>query len=289
MRKGSHMTEEQCASNSAAQRAWWAVPENRERQVMTHLASTAMKDWWAVPENHIAMSAALSGHLGRKVSPDQLAKMVVTSKAWWAVPENRERQVVSHLGNTNALGPHIVSEEGRANMSAAHKGKRPPNKGIPATPQALEHMCTAHREYAIAHPEKAKKQGAAMRGRPSPMRGIPLTEETRKKLSDIGKTKVGPLANSWKGGPTPEKVKTWKAKNSAKRRDLGFLLLNSCHPGDDGHHTADGMHVVFEPKWLHRLVSHDHNTGRGMAEADALALAYAGLTADVLDDTLPFD
>jgi hypothetical protein len=79
------------------------------------------------------------------------------------------------------------------------------------------------------------------------------------------------------------------AKNDASRRDLGFIPLNLWFPGSEGDHLSDGEHVIYMPRWMHRSIYHNHNTGQGMAEMDALALAYAGLPADVLDDTLPFD
>jgi len=136
------------------------------------------------------------------------------------------------------------------------------------------------------HSEETKaKMSAAQTGKPKSdatraKMSKPKSDATRAKMS-VGQT--GPLNNNWKGGK-----RVFNAKHKAKRRELGFLPLNQSFPGSDFHHL-DIDHGVFIPHTLHQSVSHDHNTGLGMEQINALALAYAGLTADVLDDALPFD
>jgi hypothetical protein len=117
--------------------------------------------------------------------------------------------------------------------------------------------------------------------------GTHRSPETKKKISvastawQIGKK--GPLNNHYRGG----KHLNW-ARTHSKRRDLAFLPLNLWFPDCEGHHL-DHDHVLYIPRILHQSVSHNHTSGRGMEQINALALAYAGLSSDVLNDALPFN
>jgi len=131
----------------------------------------------------------------------------------------------------------------------------------------------------VFSPEWRAKLSAAGMGRP-------VSLETRTKMSAIMTGRVWSpeqRAKQWKGG-----TMVTNRKMRAKRRELGFLPLNQYFPGSDFHHL-DIDHGVFIPHTLHQSVWHNHNTGRGMEQINALAYAYAGLPANVLDDTLPFD
>ena len=122
-------------------------------------------------------------------------------------------------------------------------------------------------EYREANPEKMKER----------------TSKYNKKNPDGAKE----ARTKWCEA-NPEKVKAKDAKHGAKRRDLAFLSLNSWFTGSDGHHL-DADHVLFIPHMLHQSVSHNHRTGHGMEQINALAYAYAGLSSDIINDTLPFD
>jgi hypothetical protein len=106
--------------------------------------------------------------------------------------------------------------------------------------------------------------------------------DVREKMADAKKGKVGVLSNRWRGGK-----QLAQSRKNAKRRELGFLPLNEPFDGCDAHHL-DSDHVVYIPRWLHQSIKHDHNTGRNMAGINTLALRFAGLNAEVLNDVLPF-
>ena len=61
--------------------------------------------------------------------------------------------------------------------------------------------------------------------------------------------------------------------HSAKRRTLGFVLLNKPFVGSDGHHI-DKEHIIYIPQALHRSISHDQWTGRNMDKINALAYEW---------------
>ena len=71
----------------------------------------------------------------------------------------------------------------------------------------------------------------------------------------------------------PEKVKIMEKKHDAKRRTLGFVPLNSPFEGCDGHHINQSD-VIYIPRELHRSISHNQATGRGMEKINALACQY---------------
>ncbi len=58
-----------------------------------------------------------------------------------------------------------------------------------------------------------------------------------------------------------------------KRRTLGFIPLNSWFPDADAHHL-DHDRVAYIPHMIHKSVSHNVWTGRGMEKINALALQY---------------
>jgi len=64
-----------------------------------------------------------------------------------------------------------------------------------------------------------------------------------------------------------------KHREHAKRRELGFVLLNSSFPDSDGHHL-DMEHVLYIPRYLHQSVHHNVRTGAGMEKINALAFAW---------------
>jgi len=149
------------------------------------------------------------------------------------------------------LGSHMTEEQ-RANVSAAHLGTR----------------------HAVSLITRAQIS-AALRGRPKDDvtreklsmvgMGHPVSAETRLKISV---THMGKLNRHWKGGK-----KMAVARHGAKRRVLGFLPLNSPFTGCEGHHV-DKEQVINMPKILHRSVYHNQATGRGMAAINAIAYNF---------------
>ena len=83
----------------------------------------------------------------------------------------------------------------------------------------------------------------------------------------------------------PEQIKSWRkahpiqvkaAKKRAKnkrKRNLGYIPLNTPFAGSDGHHI-DNDYIVYIPSELHRSIYHSIITGKNMKEINLLALDY---------------
>ena len=89
-------------------------------------------------------------------------------------------------------------------------------------------------------------------------RGNHFTDEQKAKIS----------AKLWNGG---SQASNRRAK--AKRRTLGFVLLNKPFPGCEGHHV-DKEQVVYMSKELHRSVYHRQSDGRGMETINTVAYNF---------------
>ena len=153
--------------------------------------------------------------------------------------EQRARDSAVHMGNTNWLGHHH-SEETKAKISAAEKGK-------------------------ILSPETRAKMSASHMGNTSRLGSHP-SEETKAKMSlSVGR---GILNARWNGGK-----KVSRGRCTAKRRTLGFVLLNQPFTGCEGHHV-DGERVINMPKLLHRGIAHNIWTGRNMEKINAVAYNF---------------
>lgn len=162
-----------------------------------------------------------------------------------------EEQRAALMGNKRAFGHHHeVSVEVRAHMSAAKIGHV-------TSPETCAKISAAKMGH-VASPETLAKMSAAQMGRLAWNKGISPSNETRAKLS----------VAIWKGGKTVS-----KRKSSSKRRTLGFHPLNSPFPGSDAHHINKDD-VIHMPHELHNSIYHNQNTGKGMAEMNALAGQY---------------
>lgn len=71
----------------------------------------------------------------------------------------------------------------------------------------------------------------------------------------------------------PDKVRTNGKRMMAMRRGLGFIPINQPFDGCEGHHLNQND-VVYVPHKLHRSISHNVLTGRGMEKINALALSW---------------
>ena len=69
------------------------------------------------------------------------------------------------------------------------------------------------------------------------------------------------------------KIRRSVYKNLAKRRGLGYFLLNEEFKGSEGHHI-NKTNILYIPKELHRSVSHNIWTGRGMDKINDLAFKW---------------
>ena len=67
--------------------------------------------------------------------------------------------------------------------------------------------------------------------------------------------------------------KTHARKYKARRRSRGFVELNSKFLDSHAHHV-DNEQVIYIPEKLHRSVSHNLKTGRGMQRINVLAFGY---------------
>ena len=65
-----------------------------------------------------------------------------------------------------------------------------------------------------------------------------------------------------------------RRKTRAKRRTLGYIELNDSFVGSEGHHI-DEEFVIHIPKEIHRSVTHNVHTGKGMEEINDMAIDFA--------------
>jgi hypothetical protein len=143
-------------------------------------------------------------------------------------------------------GNHFTDEQ-KAKISAALKAK----PGHPQSPETRAKIAAVNKGKKFS-PETRAKVSAAKVGR------TVVSLEARKKIS----------AKLWNGG---SQASNRRAK--AKRRTLGFVLLNKPFPGCEGHHV-DKEQVVYMSKELHRSVYHRQSDGRGMAKINAIAYNF---------------
>ena len=68
-------------------------------------------------------------------------------------------------------------------------------------------------------------------------------------------------------------LETRKRGDSKRRRGLSYIKLNESFPGSVGHHV-DRERVLFIPEKLHRSISHNLTTGKGMMEINRRALEW---------------
>ena len=160
------------------------------------------------------------------------------------------------------LGQHM-SEETKARISIARMGhevsvetreKISLAKTNPS-PETRARMSAAQKRRVFSPEELARISAVSSNQSP----------ETRAKISA---SHMGSLNWHWYGGR-----KVTAAKSHAKRKALGFVPLNARFEGCEGHHI-DNERVIYMPRAIHRSVYHNQNTGRGMAQMNALALEW---------------
>jgi 5-methylcytosine-specific restriction endonuclease McrA len=119
--------------------------------------------------------------------------------------ETREKMRLAHIGKPSGMlghkNPH--SAETRNKIRLAHIGKK----------KSKEHclkISESKKGIAPLIMTEEIKQKISNR-----LKGLKRSDESKKKLSDIGKTKLGSLNNNWKGGITP---KTRRQRNLFRKR-----------------------------------------------------------------------
>ena len=158
----------------------------------------------------------------------------------------------------------LPSEESRRKMSESHKGKVPPNKGIPMSE------------------EQKKKLSDSLKGRTPHNKGIPMSEEQKKKLSEINKGKVPPnkgkhhteeskkkMSESHKGLQTGEKHPFFGKHHSEETKkklseSLKGLQAGEKHPMFGKHHTEESKKKISEKQKGKKL---SEETRRKMSKA----------------------
>jgi predicted DNA-binding protein YlxM (UPF0122 family) len=155
----------------------------------------------------------------------------------------------------------------RRTISETHNGKKNPFYGKHHLEGTKEKISRANKGKHLSEDHKKRLIEINL--------GKQISEETKRKLSEALKGKFAGEKNpNWKGG-RDKKIK-W-ARHQAKRRQLGFKPLNKPFDGFEAHHLQDKETVIYIPKELHRRISHNNWTGKGMNTIDALALDYLEL------------
>lgn len=180
--------------------------------------------------------------------------------------EQRAVDSAVHMGNTNFLGFHH-SEEAKAKISAAMMGRPGTRLGC-HTPDETKAKMSASATGRTFSPETRAKMSSSMMGRvvSSAARAKISATNMGHAVSPETRAKIG--AANWTGGR-----KIASHKDSAKRRKLGFILLNAWFLGCEGHHV-DSEQVIYIPKALHRSIYHRQSDGLGMAKINAIAYNF---------------
>ncbi len=124
-----------------------------------------------------------ASNMGRKPTPEQIARISATNKLTKSTPAARARHSAAQMG-------HIVTPEARAKMSVARKGKKASpetrakmslaQKGKVMPPEAIAKIAAANKGRK-ATPEARKNMSIAQLKRP------PTTDQTRARISAASK------------------------------------------------------------------------------------------------------
>lgn len=180
-----------------------------------------------------------------------------------ASPEACLHQSMAHLGQPSGNRGHRCTDEQRARMSIADKG-RVVSPETRAKISAAHIGCIISSETRAKQSVAAKKRGLSESFRAVRMRGSRLGTH----WSDEAKAKQ--FVSHWKGGRPVS-----AAKMNAKRRSMGYFNMNQWFDGAVGHHI-DHERVIYMPRALHqgKGLSHNHWTGKGMARMNAVAFNF---------------
>lgn len=186
---------------------------------------------------------------GQHMTEEQKARCSAGQTGRIASPETRAKMSTAQIGNKYGLGrSYEASAETRAKISTAKKGKPNGHLGMHRSLEARVRMSVTHIGRVASDEARVNMSIAA------------------KNMAPEARAKV--FAIHWKGG-----LVVSRRKSKAKRRTLGFIPLNPPFAGCEGHHV-DEEQVIHLPKILHRSIYHNHNTGRGMAQMNAIAYNF---------------
>ena len=175
----------------------------------------------------------------------------------------------SMKGNTNHLGcAHTdeskalmsvamtgreLTDEHKANMSAAQIGRK-------HTEETKALISTSLTGIIFTDEHKANLSIALIG-----IKKVPFTEEHKANLSAA---QIGEKNHNYNGGK-----KLANARHHAKRRQFGFIALNSYFEGCEGHHITHNF-VIYVLNGIHQSNYHNIHTGQGMEAMNALALEF---------------
>jgi predicted DNA-binding protein YlxM (UPF0122 family) len=215
-------------------------------------------------------------YINKRLSISKIAKQFKVSDS--SVLNRMKEFGIKTRSRIEALKGRRFSEEAKKKMSEAQKGEKHPMYGKHFSEERKKKISEAEKGKYVSEKTR-KKISESQKGEKNSFYGRQHTEKTKKKMSESLKGnkhpnygKYGVKSPKWKGGR-----KIALAKTKSKRRQLGFKLLNKPFEGSEAHHLQDKETVIYIPKELHRRVSHNNWTGKGMNTIDALALDYLEL------------
>ena len=153
-----------------------------------------------------------------------------------------EKRIKHMRGKNNPFfGKHPKSEFKKGKEHILY-GKKPWNYGIPQSEEA-------NKNHSI------KMQGNTF------ALGHTVSKKTRKHLSKLN---TGEKHPQWNGGP-----KAYKAR----RRNMGYIPMNSWFEGSEGHHIDDEF-VIYIPEEMHKSNPHNQNNKETMKVINNLAFEF---------------
>jgi len=173
-------------------------------------------------ESKVKLSAALRGKpswwKGKSRSNETRAKMSIARKGKKGTPHTEEfksRLAIASKGNKYGCGP--MSEEHKAKISEAHKGKRISDEHRAAISATLRGRPSTKKGISLSEETKSKIS-VALKGRASPLKGRTLSDETRSKISmALMGNKNGTGNTYWTGKKHSSETKA-KMSIAGKRR-----------------------------------------------------------------------
>jgi hypothetical protein len=189
----------------------------------------------------------------------------------------RERDRRRYLRNREAILARMAAYD----AIPEHKAKRAAYDAIPEHKAQKAAYYVANREALLAYQAARRKTPAGK----AQHAAYSKTPAGKAKLAAYRKTPAG-KAVARRANAAFLKTPAGKAvirRQHAKRREMDFEPLNSPFPGSDGHHI-NVTDVIFIPKAMHKSIWHNHFTGKGMEQINALAYEYLALDPSFMAD-----
>ena len=131
-----------------------------------------------------------------------------------------------------------------------------------------QHTKIMNRKYYESHYEEALEQSKVWK------KAHPEKVETsRRKWKYANPEKQNACVRNWEKAH-PKRVREMQRRiENRRRRDLGFIPLNTYFAGSEAHHL-DENYVVYIPQELHRSIRHCLATGKNMEVINLLVLHH---------------